>query len=734
MKTNAIISALCVVGIIGALCSNGEENRSVIDMKGPGKTDDPGTEQNEGLTALPVQKVVYWRDIPGMKWDWGTQVTNAPGFLASESDPTVGWTNGTLYVHGDTIDPVQYQQDYSVILPKLIASSGSDGAELNSVGFVQGAGVTIPTGAGIYSAVLGLNAVSTNQFAFVYSGRGENQYYSHGGGTFNIDPVGGASGFWIGETNLQSYVSSSVANKVNQGSNYKMTIGDDGAVTLTPVWKYVFSEPTVNGTSRYPVISDTTATVILNVSATQTSGYPMGTLTISNPSKILATFSIDRQGTSPSSLYAASAEKIDSDFRSTTFYQEISVNGFYVSGSEASSKIVLNDSFRTPCWNFTSGPGPTMTLATTSTTNGLASTVWVNAHQWDWTTQVTNKPNFVTTETDPTIGLTNGTIYVHGSTLTPLSASALDGYVATNHSGNVDIHGTVRLSYESGATPSLAIGNAGDYVYANSSASLALGANSIVENCYGGMALGIYTHTTNQFAFVYGGDYMSGKYYGDHGGGTFNVNPLGGLSGFWIGETNLATYLANAGGPYEHEHDHLTSLNNEWKLVQLNGGKAVIMPAYYSGSQSGIEVKFSPAVPMEEVWYMQTNALLTAPASADFYMNGQHAAHGDGYVTGGTQFDMTNKVIKISSFHLQDSLPISYPSSATAPLPGTAFNQSPPSSFTFAGQIEIPITPMQTLVSAEYIASKLEGVNVNLQSAEDTRVALTNLITILKNL
>ena len=34
----------------------------------------------------------------------------------------------------------------------------------------------------------------------------------------------------------------------------------------------------------------------------------------------------------------------------------------------------------------------------------------------------------------------------------------------------------------------------------------------------------------------------------------------------------------------------------------------------------------------------------------------------------------------------------------------------------------------------EYIASKLEGVNVNLQSAEDTRVALTNLITILKNL
>lgn len=123
------------------------------------------------------------------------------------------------------------------------------------------------------------------------------------------------------------------------------------------------------------------------------------------------------------------------------------------------------------------------------------------------------------------------------------TTSMLDGYVATNHVGNVDLHGTVRVSFGDGLTSSLAIGNASDSVYANSSCSLALGANSIVENCYGGMALGIFTHTTNQFAFVYGGDYMSGKYYGDHGGGTFNVNPFGGLAGFWIGETNLAAYL-----------------------------------------------------------------------------------------------------------------------------------------------------------------------------------------------
>jgi hypothetical protein len=32
--------------------------------------------------------------------------------------------------------------------------------------------------------------------------------------------------------------------------------------------------------------------------------------------------------------------------------------------------------------------------------------------------------------------------------------------------------------------------------------------------------------------------------YGSHGEGTFNVNPVGGLAGFWIGETPLSDTLA----------------------------------------------------------------------------------------------------------------------------------------------------------------------------------------------
>ena len=40
----------------------------------------------------------------------------------------------------------------------------------------------------------------------------------------------------------------------------------------------------------------------------------------------------------------------------------------------------------------------------------------------------------------------------------------------------------------------------------------------------------------------------------------------------------------------------------------------------------------------------------------------------------------------------------------------------------------------QILITSDYIKSKVQSVNVNLQSAEDTRATLTNLITILKNL
>jgi hypothetical protein len=69
--------------------------------------------------------------------------------------------------------------------------------------------------------------------------------------------------------------------------------------------------------------------------------------------------------------------------------------------------------------------------------------------------------------------------------------------------------------------------------------------HNVVSNAPYSVVLGGTTVVTNQYVFMWNGGYGQ---YADHGPRTFNVNPVGGIEGFWIGETNLATYLQNAGG------------------------------------------------------------------------------------------------------------------------------------------------------------------------------------------
>ena len=173
----------------------------------------------------------------------------------------------------------------------------------------------------------------------------------------------------------------------------------------------------------------------------------------------------------------------------------------------------------------------------------------------------------------------------------------------------------------------------------------------------------------------------------------------------------------------DHEHDHLTSDNGEWRLVQMDEGSAVVMPAYYYGenAQQGVSVKFYPAVPIEDVHSRSTNETQRTPMKLDIFVNGQLGAHADGYVLSSTPLYLTNKVIKISGMRLQDTIPISY----VTPFLGNYFS--------IMG-VSMTGPEKKTLVSADYIRAKLSGVSANVQTAEDARVALTNLITILKNL
>jgi hypothetical protein len=63
-------------------------------------------------------------------------------------------------------------------------------------------------------------------------------------------------------------------------------------------------------------------------------------------------------------------------------------------------------------------------------------------------------------------------------------------------------------------------------------------AGGIARNVY---SFGHHALATNNYAWAWDG--FSAGTYGSHGIGTFNVNPVGGVAGFWLGQTNLLTLL-----------------------------------------------------------------------------------------------------------------------------------------------------------------------------------------------
>ena len=94
----------------------------------------------------------------------------------------------------------------------------------------------------------------------------------------------------------------------------------------------------------------------------------------------------------------------------------------------------------------------------------------------------------------------------------------------------------------------------GDYSHAEGSATTASG-----DYCHAeghrtttsgdfSHAEGFYTHTKKQdsYAFAWNGDNTRADPYESHGLGTFNVNPVGGAGGFYVGEQTLASVISGA--------------------------------------------------------------------------------------------------------------------------------------------------------------------------------------------
>ena len=279
-----------------------------------------------------------------------------------------------------------------------------------------------------------------------------------------------------------------------------------------------------------------------------------------------------------------------------------------------------------------------------------------------------------------------------------------------------------------------------EYVFVNPGDSNPIFSINPVDVSLFNNSIGIGSSTIDSLGVLYGiGKFQKNGYtyvfpYTDStGSGTYTIATTSHFSGYatrnWVNghEWDWSTQVTNAPSfaSEDHDHDHLTSDNGEWRLVQMDEGSAVVMPAYYYGEDNGLGVKFMPSIPIEDLHDIcSTNAAARIPSSMEIKLDGSVSSAGYGYTMGSgntTTFYATNKVSYAEGVVFPDTVQITFD------VPFT-------SGRIYIYNIPILCGSKKTLVSTDYIRTKLSGVSANVQTAEDARVALTNLITILKNL
>ena len=84
--------------------------------------------------------------------------------------------------------------------------SHAEGNNTTASGLYSHAEGAFTIAGGSISHAEGFKSYATNNYSFAWNGSTKNTYGSHGDGTFNINPVGGVDGFYIGEKNLKTII------------------------------------------------------------------------------------------------------------------------------------------------------------------------------------------------------------------------------------------------------------------------------------------------------------------------------------------------------------------------------------------------------------------------------------------------------------------------------------------------------------------------------------------------
>ena len=132
---------------------------------------------------------------------------------------------------------------YSLANGKDVTASGyhshAEGYNTASPGSYSHAEGRETVASGDYSHTEGFRSQTKVNDNFAYSWNGDGTrtepYFSHGEGTFNVNPAGGLGGFWIGEQTLEAIIAAAISGKANKSElPYSLVVKEieNGTVSL----------------------------------------------------------------------------------------------------------------------------------------------------------------------------------------------------------------------------------------------------------------------------------------------------------------------------------------------------------------------------------------------------------------------------------------------------------------------------------------------------------------------
>ena len=174
--------------------------------------------------------------------------------------------------------------------------------------------------------------------------------------------------------------------------------------------------------------------------------------------------------------------------------------------------------------------------------------------------------------------------FANGSYVTasfPHSHAEGSGTVASGDYSHAEGGGTIASGHFSHAE-GVGTTAAGEESHAEGSNTIASGIGSHTDG------ISSLTRSGDQFAFAWNGDYERPSPYTSHGPGTYNINPIGGLNGFYIGEQTLSAILANKANKSALDA-HVENNNNPHSVTASQVG-AVPLVEDASGEKTAVTI------------------------------------------------------------------------------------------------------------------------------------------------